>query len=143
MLGVGLGCVDFAEDALASDDYNSDDGRGNAVFVTFFPCLACALYFPGAFVPALEFSGLFRQILFGAVPIILVIRGRQQEGARNTESGWKSRPVLQRAKSWKQREESECAGELQLLPFGDLGLGLVSAATVALLALELNRILSR
>merc|ERR1711907_852106 len=85
LLGVGLGCVDFAEDALGSNDNDGEDSRGKAVILTFFPCLAFALYFPAVFLPALEFSGVFRQILFGAVPILMVMRGRQQEAIGNAD----------------------------------------------------------
>lgn len=143
MLGVGLGCVDFAEDAFADQD--GGGSRGNAVMVTFGPCLGFALYFPGAFLPALEFSGVFRQILFGAVPVLMVWRARQAAPADG--HNWKDQPALARAKSWKHDVESlPAAGELltskDVLPFGVVGLGFVAAMTALMLMLELSHMLS-
>lgn len=141
LLGVGLGCVDFAEDAMATGD-KENDGRCNAVAATFFPCLGFALYFPGAFLPALKFSGIFRQLLFGAVPVLMVIRGRQQTKA-NTGRAWKDQLVLRRAKSWKEGEAAEAAMKLEILPFGSWGVSSVAIITALLVVLELNHIISR
>jgi hypothetical protein len=172
LLGVGLGCVDFAEDAFSGGGSGSPDrkgdgsegdaaaaaageidegqgsggggGRGNAVMVTFGPCLGFALYFPGAFLPALEFSGIFRQVLFGAVPVLMVWRGRQAaaELAKAAPAvggrGWKDQPALRRAKSYS----GGLISSQEVLPFGGIGLGFVAAMTALLLMLELSHMLS-
>ena len=51
--------------------------RQRAVLLTFGPCIVFAVLFPRAFLPALKFSGLFREVLFGAVPVAMVFQGRK------------------------------------------------------------------
>lgn len=139
-----MGCVDFAEDALSSGNSETEESRGYAVILTFFPCLTFALYFPNAFLPALEFSGVFRQILFGAVPILMVMRGRHQEAVGNADRAWKDQPVIRKQKSWSGSEGvDDATAKLDVLPLGAWGLSYVAAMTALLLVLELNHTLSR
>ena len=108
LLGVGLGCVDFMEDAMQdSPTLGGATARLNAVALTFGPCLVFAVAFPSAFLPALKFSGLFREILFGAIPVLMVWRGRSMKrpggggggsdleaAEEEGEKDWRTRPAL-------------------------------------------------
>uniref|UniRef100_A0A7S2MD73 Amino acid transporter transmembrane domain-containing protein n=1 Tax=Helicotheca tamesis TaxID=374047 RepID=A0A7S2MD73_9STRA len=144
VLGVGLGCVDFMEDVLVSMSALKEKKgstvkmkRAQATILTFGPCLVCALAFPDAFLPALEFSAIFRQILFGIIPVAMVWRGRKKK----LLSRRKDHVIDQEAGVWKETCGSlKGSGEGELLPGGNIGLGLVAIITGLMLVIELNHV---
>ncbi|QDZ22820.1 tyrosine/tryptophan transporter protein [Chloropicon primus] len=78
LLGIGMGCVDFVKDALP-DSISSKKRVGGlvALVLTILPPLGISILAPGAFYAALEFSGTFRLILFGIIPVLMVYKGRK------------------------------------------------------------------
>ena len=161
VLGVGLGCVDFMEEVCSSDgSYTStspihvmeEEGRIllstspltkvqkrrlRATFLTFCPSLLVAVAFPKAFLPLLEFSGIFRLALFGAMPVAMA---------------WKSRKIkrcgksVEMAKLYSGNDEEISFPDFQgghMLPGGNVGLCCFLAMTSAIASLQLRQILEK
>jgi len=83
-LGVGLGCMDFLKDLLMREGgpFAGQVSAGSLLdslvplLVGLLPPLIVAIAAPYIFYPALEFSGTFRLILFGVLPVMMVWKGR-------------------------------------------------------------------
>jgi tyrosine-specific transport protein len=92
-LGVALGCVDFVADVLkgtfkkmkqkSSPKVGADNSGATAapdkvlerlvpLLIMISPALVVAVCAPTAFLPALEYSGTLRLILFGMMPALMV-----------------------------------------------------------------------
>jgi len=99
-LGVGLGCVDFLADvikgfrpkqrsspkvgvsaAAVADPANKILDRLLPMGVMLTPALLVAVCAPTAFLPALEYSGTLRLILFGMMPAMMVWKIRYGRAA--------------------------------------------------------------
>jgi len=78
-LGVALGCVDFISELVFSShksEAQESVARGFSMALMLAPAFIIAVLAPTAFLPALEYSGTFRLILFGIMPALMVWRGR-------------------------------------------------------------------
>ncbi len=73
-LGVALSLSDFLADGLKQQK----QGKGNLIIysATFLPPLLLVLFYPGAFILALQYAGSFCIILLALLPIFMVWRGR-------------------------------------------------------------------
>lgn len=73
-LGVALGLSDFLADGLNV----VKKGSGNLIVytATFLPPLLISLFYPGAFVAALSYAGIFCGILLVLLPVLMVWSGR-------------------------------------------------------------------
>lgn len=177
VLGVGLGCVDFVEDALSTPNpkplqssvshliAGKRGRRAAATVITFGPSLFCAVAFPGAFLPALEFSGIFRQILFGALPVAMAWRIRRmhktgvvaiepdklghggqrtlhKKDSSSADESWglEVDPDMVPLKPASQVGTFQARHHTELLPGGSAGLGLLAAITALLMAIQLEHI---
>ena len=110
-LGVALGCVDFVAEVIGSSRSKQDkarsspkvsaqtsvgsDGspskfrrRGVPLFVMTIPALLVAVLAPKAFLPALEYSGTLRLILFGMMPAIMVWKVRAGGNGLPSSEPW-------------------------------------------------------
>ncbi len=68
-LGVSLGLSDFIADGVGVSKKGS--GQITVYALTFLPPLAVTLFFPGAFIKALNYAGFFCIILFLLMPTIM------------------------------------------------------------------------
>mmetsp|Transcript_11125 Transcript_11125/g.24083 ORF Transcript_11125/g.24083 Transcript_11125/m.24083 type:complete len:506 (-) Transcript_11125:30-1547(-) len=161
VLGVGLGCVDFMEEALqpssSSDICTStihvveEEGRicpstvpftmtkgqklrMHATLLTFCPPLLVAIAFPKAFLPLLRFSGVFRLALFGAMPVAMAWKCRKQKLS--------GKSIEMTIRHWKDNVDKGVVVyhlQGQMLPGGNVGLFCVLAMTIAITILQLNQ----
>jgi hypothetical protein len=120
-------------DRAAKDAASVNFRRIQASMLCFGPCLVFAILFPGAFLPALEFSGIFRQILFGVVPIAMVFCARQQQAAKF----FAVPPELPGS------AHVPGGSKAALLPGGSCGLIAMSTITAILLLLMLRQLASK
>lgn len=72
-LGVSLSLRDFLADGLKINK------RLPLLVLTFLPPLAFVLFYPRAFIMALDFAGLFVALLLGIWPVLMVFRKRQMK----------------------------------------------------------------
>eukprot|EP00957_Ditylum_brightwellii_P183405 13970693-Ditylum_brightwellii.AAC.1 len=111
--------------------------RAQATILTFGPCLICALAFPNAFLPALEFSAIFRQVLFGVIPVLMVWNGRKKRLLAKNKDSMVDHEVGARGEA---SGFPEGFNKQELLPGGNIGLSLVATLTVLMLIVELNHV---
>jgi len=80
-LGVSLGLSDFIADGFGVERH----GWKNlfVIVVTFLPPLVIALYYPGAFVKALSYAGIYVAILMVLMPALMVWQGRYRKKIAN------------------------------------------------------------
>ncbi|OGT45129.1 MAG: tryptophan/tyrosine permease [Gammaproteobacteria bacterium RIFCSPHIGHO2_12_FULL_41_20] len=80
-LGVSLGLTDFLADGFMVER----KGFSNVMImlVAFVPPLIIALYYPGAFVAALSYAGIYCAILMILLPALMVWRGRYHKHIAN------------------------------------------------------------
>jgi tyrosine-specific transport protein len=73
-LGVSLGLSDFLADGLNI----AKKGKGNFIIytATFLPPLLIALFYPGTFVTALSYAGVFCGVLLVLLPVLMAWSGR-------------------------------------------------------------------
>lgn len=73
-LSVSLGLSDFLADGLKIEK----KGRGNLIIfmLTFFPSLLIVIFYPGIFVKALSYAGIFAVILIMLLPALMAWSGR-------------------------------------------------------------------
>lgn len=73
-LSVSLAMTDFLADGLQVEKH----GKQNALihFITFLPPLAIVLFFPNAFITALEYAGIYCIVLQILLPACMAWRGR-------------------------------------------------------------------
>ncbi len=154
VLGVGLGCVDFMEEAIDHSKERilitkSKTRRVQATALTFGPALLVAIIFPEAFVTLLEFSGIFRLLLFATMPVAMVWKVRSRGGRADKSV------ELTKLEDYEEEEEfvdeREGAGLVdnlrlrvshsQMLPGGKVGLLGVLAPTVIIFVLQINQII--
>ena len=155
VLGVGLGCVDFMEEAIDHSKVQMTrlskpkTRRVQATALTFGPALLVAITFPEAFVSLLEFSGIFRLLLFAVMPVAMVWKVRSRGGRADKSV------ELSKLEDYEEEEfvddEREGAGLVddlrlrvshsQMLPGGKVGLLGVLAPTVIIFALQINQII--
>lgn len=82
-LGVALGCVDFIADLLFGGRKTPPPPlvkRGVPLAVALVLPIIVAVTAPTIFLPALEFSGTFRLVLFALLPAAMVWRARYDQG---------------------------------------------------------------
>ncbi|MAZ40298.1 MAG: tryptophan/tyrosine permease [Legionellales bacterium] len=73
-LGVALCLTDFLADGLNIAPKGL--GRLKVIFLTFMPPLLIVLFYPTAFLMALNYAGTFTSILLTLLPVLMVWRGR-------------------------------------------------------------------
>eukprot|EP00242_Pyramimonas_sp_CCMP2087_P014766 CAMPEP_0198206390 /NCGR_PEP_ID=MMETSP1445-20131203/9926_1 /TAXON_ID=36898 /ORGANISM="Pyramimonas sp., Strain CCMP2087" /LENGTH=646 /DNA_ID=CAMNT_0043879069 /DNA_START=238 /DNA_END=2178 /DNA_ORIENTATION=- len=90
-LGIALGCVDFLTDLiygkLSKESRKEKPAfltRGLPMVVMLAPAFAVSLVAPAVFLPALEYSGSLRLILFGIMPALMVWCGRYAQAVKQT-----------------------------------------------------------
>ncbi len=73
-LSVSLGLSDFLADGLKIEK----KGKGNLIIftLTYLPSLLIVLFYPGIFVKALSYAGIFASILLVLLPALMVWSGR-------------------------------------------------------------------
>lgn len=83
-LGVSLGLSDFLADGLRVEK----KGRGNLIIysATFLPPLLIVLFYPGAFISALSYAGIYCVVLLVLLPALMVWWGRYR---RNIAMGYR------------------------------------------------------
>ena len=136
-LGVGLGTVDFLVDFFEDGIQNQSKKqnlRVQATLLTFVPSLFISICFPKAFVPLLEFSGVFRLALFGAMPVIMVWRIRNHPSQHGD--------TVEYSKLSCNEEEyvdlNQIPVHTEVLPGGNIGLAVVGALTMIMAFLQLK-----
>lgn len=92
-LGVALSLTDFLADGLKIP---KESRKGSIIYVaTFAPPLAIVLFYPGAFVAALNYAGIDCMVLLVILPAIMAWRGRY--GKLITQEGYQvsgGKPLL-------------------------------------------------
>jgi tyrosine-specific transport protein len=73
-LGIALGLVDFLADGLSI--HNKGFGKLSLMLLSLGPPLLVALFYPGAFIKALSYAGLFCVILLILLPALMAWSGR-------------------------------------------------------------------
>jgi tyrosine-specific transport protein len=94
-LGVSLSLMHFLADGLKLKE--AGKGKALLLLLTFIPPLLFTLFYPRAFLAALEYAGAFGVILLlGVLPILMVWKGRavHQEGSSFTTWGGKGALAL-------------------------------------------------
>ncbi len=91
-LGVSLGLSDFLADGLQIEK----KGRGNLIIygATFLPPLLIVLFYPGAFISALSYAGIYCIVLLALLPALMAWWGRYR---RNIAKGYQvfgGKPLL-------------------------------------------------
>lgn len=76
-LASGLGLSDFLADGLRTNKR----GKGGVIvyLATFLPPMTVVLFYPGAFIGALSYAGIYCAILFILLPSLMVWRGRYRK----------------------------------------------------------------
>jgi tyrosine-specific transport protein len=76
-LASGLSLSDFLADGLRT----TKRGRGGAIvyLATFLPPMTVVLFYPGAFISALSYAGIYCAILFILLPSLMAWRGRYKK----------------------------------------------------------------
>jgi len=75
--GVALSLYDFLADGFKIK--KTIKGKATLLVLMFTPPLLFALFFPGGFVLALGYAGVFVAVLYGLLPALMVWRGRYIE----------------------------------------------------------------
>lgn len=125
VLGVGLGCVEFVGDILRGlsigqrtelDPAAETQIRARATVWTFAPCMLFAVASPNAFLPLLEFSSLFRQVLFGAMPITMAWKVRQRrQNHINFSNGDHKNENVNYSPLLESTQSGECGNSVEIL----------------------------
>jgi tyrosine-specific transport protein len=93
-LGVSLCLFDFLADGLRKQ---KKGGEGLLVWaVTFIPPLIIVLFYPGAFIGALSYAGIYCVILLVLLPALMAWSGRYHKQLTGTQyyRAWGGRPLL-------------------------------------------------
>ena len=80
-LGVSLGLTDFLADGFAIEKKGWEHIA--ILFIAFVPPLFIAIFYPGAFVKALSYAGIYCSILMILLPALMVWRGRYHKQIAN------------------------------------------------------------
>lgn len=91
-LGVALCLTSFLADGLKT----SQQGKSGVAlfFLTFLPPLIIVLYFPGAYLQALQYAGMLCVILLLILPAAMVLSGRGRYHSTYRVSGGMILPIL-------------------------------------------------
>jgi tyrosine-specific transport protein len=91
-LGVALSLSDFLADGLNI----KKQGRGNTLVygLTFVPPLIIVLFYPSAFIKALNYAGTFCTILLALLPILMVWNGRYRKKIAHGYQLFGGKPAL-------------------------------------------------
>lgn len=91
-LGVALSLSDFLADGLQTEK----KGAGNIIIysATFLPPLVVVLFYPGAFISALSYAGIYCMILFVFLPALMAWSGRYRKCLASTYQTWGGKPLL-------------------------------------------------
>jgi len=85
--------MDFLADGLTIKE--SGRGKGILFLLTFIPPLIFTLFYPRAFLTALEYAGAFGVILLlGILPILMVWKGRPEHQKESQFTTWGGKPAL-------------------------------------------------
>ncbi|MES2141754.1 MAG: aromatic amino acid transport family protein [Pseudomonadota bacterium] len=76
-LGVGLSLADFLKDGLKLNE--TKQGNNITALLTFLPPLAIVLFFPGAFMSALNYAGIWCASLLALLPALMAWSGRYNQ----------------------------------------------------------------
>lgn len=76
-LGVGLSLADFLKDGFALN--KTEKGKSTATLLTFLPPLIIVLFFPGAFMTALNYAGIWCASLLALLPALMAWSGRYRQ----------------------------------------------------------------
>ncbi|CEK11790.1 amino acid permease [Legionella hackeliae] len=86
-LGVSLCLISFLADGL---NMVQKGRQGLGLFLlTFLPPLVIVIYYPGAYLHALNYAGIFCVILLLLLPALMTVRGRRKFSSRYTVPGGK------------------------------------------------------
>ncbi|ASQ45022.1 Tyrosine-specific transport protein [Legionella clemsonensis] len=86
-LGVSLCLISFLADGLNMEQKGR---QGLALFLlTFLPPLLIVIYYPGAYIHALSYAGIFCIILLLLLPALMTVSGRRKFSSRYTVPGGK------------------------------------------------------
>jgi tyrosine-specific transport protein len=82
-LGVSICLTDFISDGLSIQKY------GKSAFlvygVTYIPPLVIVLLFPGIFIKALDYAGIFCLVLLIIIPLLMLYSGRYRRGLQKVK----------------------------------------------------------
>lgn len=91
-LGVSLCLISFFADGLKKEQKGKE---GIMLFLlTFLPPLLVVIYYPGAYIHALNYAGFFCVILLLALPALMVLWGRKKFAASYKVPGGNVTPIL-------------------------------------------------
>lgn len=86
-LGVSLCLISFLADGLKMEQRGK---QGFGLFIlTFLPPLLIVIYYPGAYIQALSYAGLFCVVLLLLLPALMTLYGRKKFSSRYTVPGGK------------------------------------------------------
>lgn len=94
-IGVSLGLSDFLADGIK---VKKEDNKMLVYGITFIPPLCITLFYPGIFIAALSYAGIFCLILLMLLPALMAWYGRYQRAGIESEihiSGGKPLVVLE------------------------------------------------
>ncbi|KTD49795.1 tryptophan/tyrosine permease [Legionella rubrilucens] len=91
-LGVSLCLISFLADGLKVEQ-KGKEGLG-LFLLTFLPPLLLVLYYPGAYISALSYAGLFCVILLLLLPALMVMLGRKKFKSEYQVPGGRLTPVF-------------------------------------------------
>lgn len=92
-LGVSLSLMDFLADGLKAKE--GEKNKCLLLAITFLPPLLFTLFYPRAFLAALEYAGAFGVILLlGVLPILMVWHGRAKHQQESRFTTWGGKPAL-------------------------------------------------
>jgi len=93
-IGVALSLTDFLADGFQIK--KTLNGRLLISAISFIPPVIFALFFPGGFVKALSYAGVFVAILFGILPALMVWKARyiEKRESKFRVPGGKAMPIL-------------------------------------------------
>jgi tyrosine-specific transport protein len=91
-LGVALSLSDFLADGLRV----AKSGKGNLIIftTTFLPPMVIVLFYPGAFIAALSYAGIYCMILLVLLPALMAWSGRYRKQLPSAYRVWGGKPLL-------------------------------------------------